>query len=187
MSISTRTGDNGETSFATGERVQKDDPRIEAYGTLDELNSIIGIALTHISEENTRKTLDRIQHDLFTLGAELASMTPKNEELKLKLPKVTPQHIIDLEKEINELEKKLPIQRTFIIPNGTQASCYLHFTRTVCRRGERHAVALSKKYNMNPNILRYLNRLSDLLYLLARWTNKEIKEQQPIYEYFEKK
>lgn len=187
MSISTRTGDNGETSFATGERIKKDDPRIETYGTLDELNSIIGIALTHINEENTKKILDRIQHDLFTLGAELASMTPKNEELQLRLPKVTPQHVLDLEKEINELEKKLPTQKTFLIPNGTPASCHLHFTRTVCRRAERLSVTLSRTYTMNPNILRYLNRLSDLLYLLARWTNKEIKEQQPIYEYFEKK
>ena len=187
MHIYTRTGDFGETSFANGERVSKDDLRIETYGTLDELNSLLGITLTHIHDDSFRAILSRIQHDLFTVCAELASLSPKTEEIKLQIPKVTPQHVMDLEKEINTLEEKLPIQRSFILPNGTPASCFLHLTRTVCRRAERHLVAVSRHYHINPQLLKYINRLSDLLYLLARWANKEVKEQQPIYNYFEKK
>ncbi|MBI4148282.1 cob(I)yrinic acid a,c-diamide adenosyltransferase [Candidatus Woesearchaeota archaeon] len=187
MSISTKTGDFGETSFANGERVSKDDIRIETYGTLDELNSIIGVTLTFVYDEWARAILTRIQNDLFTLGAELASLSPKTEELKLQLPKVTPQHVIDLERDIADLEEKLPVQKTFILPNGTPASCFLHYTRTVCRRSERLTVAISRHFHVNPQVLRYLNRVSDLLYLLARWANKEVKEQQPIYKYFEKK
>ncbi len=187
MSIVTRTGDLGETSFASGERVSKDDIRIETYGTLDELNSVIGVTLTFMYDETVRSILTRVQNDLFTLGAELASLSPKTEELKLQLPKVTPQHVIDVERDIVQLEEKLPVQKSFILPNGTPASCFLHFTRTICRRAERCTVAISRDFHVNPQVLRYLNRLSDLLYLLARWANKEVKEQQPIYKYFEKK
>ncbi|MBI4016360.1 MAG: cob(I)yrinic acid a,c-diamide adenosyltransferase [Candidatus Aenigmarchaeota archaeon] len=187
MSIATKTGDYGETSFANGERVAKDDVRIEAYGTLDELNSLIGVTLTHLYDEYVRTILLRVQHDLFTLGAELASMSPKTQELKLQLPKITPQHVLDIEHEITALEDKLPVQKSFILPNGTPESCYLHLTRTICRKVERIVVGISRTYHVNQHVLIYLNRLSDLLYLLARWANKEVKEQQPIYKYFEKK
>ena len=187
MHIYTKTGDFGETSFANGERVLKDDLRIETYGTLDELNSLIGVTLTYVSDDSLRTILSRIQHDLFTVCAELANLSPKTQEIKLQTPKVTPQHVIDLEKEINALEEKLPVQKSFILPNGTPASCFLHLTRTVCRRAERHLVAVSHQFHINPQLLTYINRLSDLLYLLARWANKEVKEQQPIYNYFEKK
>ncbi len=185
MVIYTRTGDYGETSFVTGERVRKDDPRIETYGTLDELNSLMGVTLTFVISQKTREILLRIQNDLFTLGAELAAISMKKE---VTVPKVTPQHVSDLEQYIDEIEPQLTVQTSFLLPNGTQASCFLHLTRTVARRAERCLVSLIDVFPINVQIIRYLNRLSDLLYILARYENKELEqvEQQPIYKYFEK-
>lgn len=185
MVIYTKTGDYGETSFVTGERVRKDDARIETYGTLDELNSLIGVTLTYVQDPKSREILEKIQHDLFTLGAELAAISFKKQ---MHVPKVTPQHVSDIEQYIDEIEPQLKVQTSFLLPNGTQASCFINLTRTVCRRAERCLVGLIDQFPINLQIIRYLNRLSDLLYILGRFENKELEEkaQQPIYKYFEK-
>jgi cob(I)alamin adenosyltransferase len=183
MKIYTKTGDQGNTSFVGGERVKKNDIRIQAYGDLDELNSTLGLTITYINEKEVRKFLERIQHDIFTVCAELASLTDK--ELEFQVPKVTLEHIKDLEEMIDHISKKLPEQKTFILPGGTRASALLHLSRTVTRRVERSVVTINETHNLNPYILKYINRLSDLLYVLARYMNKEITpEQEPIYKYF---
>ena len=184
--IYTKTGDTGMTSFVGGERVSKDDPRIEAYGILDELNSILGLTMTFVEHAQVRLILEKAQHDLFTLCAELASISPRARNLVL--PKMTYDHGRELEKYIDDFSSRLVIQGSFILPGGTRASAFLHLTRTVCRRGERVVVGLAKQFEINQESIRYLNRLSDLLYVLARFENKEVvKEQQPIYKYFEKR
>ncbi len=185
MSLYTRTGDAGETSFVGGERVRKDDIRIEAYGTLDELNAVIGVTLAFIEDEHARQTLSTVQNDLFTLGAELASVCQKAQSMSKPLPVVTTDHVDELEQLIDDLEKNLPIQKAFILPGGTTSASFLHLCRTTCRRAERLIVRLTKYYNINPDILRYINRLSSLFHVLSRHANKElVKEQQPIYKYF---
>ena len=183
MKIYTKTGDAGETSFFNSERVKKNDIRIQAYGDLDELNSILGLTITFIDEPRVREILLRIQHDIFTVSAELASLSSKNKD---NIPKVTPLHVSDLEGMIDLIQDKLPEQKHFIIPGGTRQSGFLHLARCVTRRAERTIITINERYNLNPEILRYVNRLSDLLYMLARFLNNEVmSEQQPIYKYFE--
>lgn len=187
MKIYTKVGDTGETTFYTGEHVKKCDCRIEALGAVDELNSVIGLVSSTIVGDNAihkeiKQMLERLQHDLFTVGAEVAMMT--GNDASRNLPKITEQHVRDLELMIDDLQSKLTEQRSFILPGGTQLSAWLHFNRTVARRVERHIVGLCEKVTVNPELLKYLNRLSDLLYVLARYANKEVlKEQQPIYKY----
>jgi len=184
MKIYTKTGDEGKTSFVGGERVTKNDLRIEATGTLDELNSTIGVAMSFINEEKLRFILEKAQHDLFTLGAELSWFTSKAGSRRM--PVTTEEQVKELENHIDELDAMLAPQTAFILPNGTQASTFLHLARTVCRRAERLIVTLSQQYPLNPAIIKYVNRLSDLLFIMARYANKEfaVKEQQPIYKYF---
>ena len=188
MKIYTKTGDDGTTGFVGGERVEKDDLRIEAVGTLDELNSVIGLALSTLNGKGNvlRSMLMKIQNDVFTLGAELSHFTSKASERKM--PETTVRHVHDLEVHIDTLTAELPVQTAFILPNGTPASTSLHFARTVCRRAERLIVTLARTYQLNPHIIKYINRLSDLLFVMARYANKEteLKEQQPIYKYFNK-
>ena len=187
MKIYTKTGDQGKTSFVGGERVSKNDPRIEATGTLDELNSAIGMAMSFLPEHNiVRVMLEKAQHDLFTLGAELSWFTSKAGTTNRQLPVTTEAQVQELEHHIDHLTEELAIQTAFILPNGTQASTFLHFARTVCRRAERGIVTLAQHYPLNPEIIKYINRLSDLLFVMARHANKEfaIKQQQPIYKYF---
>ncbi len=185
--IYTRTGDAGETSFFTGERVKKCDCRIEALGAVDELNSAIGLVNASVGNEETaqkeiKQILERLQHDLFTVGAELALLTGSGNGVKG--PKISGQHVKDLEQMIDNVQEKLVEQKSFILPGGTQLSAWLHFARTVARRAEREIVGLCDKVNVSSELLKYMNRLSDLLYVLARYANKEImKEQQPIYKY----
>ncbi len=186
MKIYTRTGDEGKTGFVGGERVSKNDLRIEATGTLDELNSAIGVALSFVTDERMKFMLEKIQHDLFTLGAELSWFTSKASNRRM--PVTTATQILELEHFIDELDALLAPQTSFILPNGTQASTLLHLARTVCRRAERLIVTLGQQYPLNPELLKYVNRLSDLLFIMARFANKEFvaKEQQPIYKYFNK-
>lgn len=188
MKIYTKTGDDGTTGFAGGERVDKDDLRIEAVGTLDELNSAIGLAISSFNGRvsTLRQILMKVQNDVFTLGSELSTFTSKANERKM--PETTARHVHDLEQYIDSLTAELPPQTSFILPNGTSASTALHFARTVCRRAERLIVTLSRTYQLNPYLLKYINRLSDLLFVMARSANKEteLKEQQPIYKYFNK-
>lgn len=186
MKIYTRTGDEGKTGFVGGERVSKNDLRIDVSGTLDELNSALGVALSFVTDDILKHILEKNQHDLFTLGAELSWFTSKASNRRM--PVTTAAQVAELENFIDELNAVLAPQTSFILPNGTQASTFLHLARTVCRRAERLIVTLGQQYPLNPEILKYVNRLSDLLFIMARYANKEfaVKEQQPIYKYFNK-
>ena len=185
IKIYTKIGDQGKTTFFGCGLVQKDDPRIEAFGALDELNSVIGVTLCHIFDEKIKSLLIKVQNDLFQVGADLGG-TKLNPN---SMPRVKKEHIQELESHIDEMMDVLGMPQTFILPGGTPSSSYIHLCRATARRAERSLVTVSKTLNINPEIIRYVNRLSDFLFVLARQANKEvdIKEQQPIYKYFEKK
>jgi cob(I)alamin adenosyltransferase len=160
MKIYTKTGDKGETGLFGGERVSKDSLRISAYGTIDELNSFIGYTITEINDPGVKENLSMIQNYLFTIGSDLATPeTEKNAKLKIQR---TPESFY---KEIEEL-------RNFILPGGSKSSALLHICRTVCRRAEREVVALKKTVTIGDNIVIFLNRLSDLFFVLSRFENK---------------
>lgn len=178
MRIYTRTGDSGQTGLFGGERVFKDDLRVEAYGGVDELNAALGVAIALQSDSELDALLLSIQHDLFALGSDLA--TPEGEGLqkgRVSIQRVSPSASSRLEAEIDRYEETLPPLTRFILPGGTPLSAQLHFARTVCRRAERACVTLGRSEEqasrpaINPNILLYLNRLSDLLFVLARAAN----------------
>lgn len=169
MKIYTRTGDKGETSVFGGKRVPKDSLRITAYGTVDELNAVIGIAAGTSGNNSLNTVLQRLQNELFILGADLASPYGVKEE---KTARVRQSHITGLEEEIDLHEEELEPLRSFILPGGVPEAAILHFARTVCRRAERIAFELSKHEEINKLVLPYLNRLSDLLFVLARIANK---------------
>ncbi len=166
MSIVTKGGDKGETSLLGGQRVPKTDSRIEAYGTVDELNATIGIAQAYSENEEIKKVLHQVMNDLFRIGAELSALGTKFTQF----PKITEEHILAIEKEVYRVESILPKQTSFILPAGNKSSVHLHFARAVCRRAERKTIALS---SANPDIVKYLNRLSDLLFIYARLENKK--------------
>ncbi|GIN23188.1 MAG TPA: cob(I)yrinic acid a,c-diamide adenosyltransferase [Bacillus bacterium] len=172
MRIYTRTGDKGMTSLVYGTRIPKNDMRVEAYGTCDEANSTIGLALSFLLNEKeaeiieVKKAFHRIQTVLFHVGAELA--TPEGKEVKWKL---TEEDIKDLEKIIDRWDQELPSLKNFILPGGHPAGAAFHAARTVVRRAERCAVAIG---NTNPLVLSYLNRLSDLLFVAARYVNTKL-------------
>ena len=168
MKIYTKTGDKGETSLFGGQRVLKDDLRVECYGTIDELNSLLGLAITEVSESEIIKVIQKIQNDLFDLGSELA--TPINKNIK-NIPQISPDNISYLENGIDRFEKQLPELKQFILPGGTKGASLLHLARSVCRRGERLVVTLSKNVSISDDIVIYLNRLSDFLFVLARFEN----------------
>ncbi len=175
-------GDKGTTTFFGCGQIDKSDPRIEAFGALDELNAVIGVTICHITDEKIKQSLTKIQHDLFQVGADLGGSALSNDQA----PRVRESHIDELESHIDDVMERLGMPEAFIIPGGTHASAYLHLCRSVTRRAERTLVGVQKVININPEIIRYVNRLSDLLFVLARQENKESKEQQPIYKYFEK-
>lgn len=166
MKIYTKTGDKGKTSLFGGERVDKDDIRVECYGTVDELNSILGLTVTEVTDGEIKKTLQQIQNDLFTLAGELA--TPSKKEF---VSPINQNQIDFLENQIDFFEEKLPQLKQFILPGGSKGAALLHVARSVCRRSERLVVKLSKNNVISENIIIYLNRLSDLLFVLARFEN----------------
>ena len=171
MKIYTKGGDKGETALHGGKRVSKDNERIEAYGTIDELNSFIGLAATEIKDQKIKSLLDKIQNYLFVLGADLSS--PEIEENKKKnIPRITEEHCNDLEKEIDHYDSLNEELRHFILPGGDKGASLLHVCRTICRRGERKVVSLNKEEKIGNNIIIFLNRLSDLFFVLARYQNK---------------
>jgi len=170
MKIYTKTGDKGETSLFGGQRVWKDNTRISAYGTIDELNSVLGIAVNDISNKELLEVLNSIQNELFTLGSDLASPLEK-ENKKFTIPRVDLKFVERLEKLIDFFDEKLPPLKNFIIPGGTRGAALLHLARTICRRAEREVITLSKTELINEEIKVYLNRLSDLLFVLARYEN----------------
>jgi cob(I)alamin adenosyltransferase len=157
-----------------GGRMGKDHPRVEAYGTVDELNSTLGVAVAFMAEgSEIGKLLSGVQNELFNIGAELASGTKGKAAEAAKLFVDAETKIATLEQMIDEYDAKVPALRTFILPSGSQAGALLHLCRTVCRRAEREVVHLSHGEAVNPHIIGYLNRLSDLLFVLARYVNKE--------------
>lgn len=167
--IYTRTGDNGDTRLATGEATSKASARVEAYGDVDETNACLGLARLHTSHDaHLDAILARIQNELFDLGADLA--TPEREDLKFRALRITPRQVDQLEADIDHLNAPLSDLTSFVLPAGTPASTHLHLARTVCRRAERRAVALAAIDGevVSKNALRYLNRLSDLLFVAAR-------------------
>lgn len=168
MKIYTKTGDRGETSLFGGERVAKDALRIEAYGTVDELNSLLGVARSFKPGIEVETILDKIQNDLFVLGADLA--TPPSAT-NANTPRVELRHGEELEPIIDSLESKLRPLKAFILPGGPPAGAHLHLARTVCRRAERLVVKLSRAEGTVGASVVYLNRLSDLLFVLARYAN----------------
>ncbi|MBS3945580.1 MAG: cob(I)yrinic acid a,c-diamide adenosyltransferase [Melioribacter sp.] len=170
MKIYTKTGDKGETSLFGGQRVWKDDLRISAYGTVDELNSVLGVAVNEITDKELLEAINSIQNDLFTLGSDLASPLEK-ENKAFTIPRVNSLFVERLEKLIDNYDSKLPPLKNFIIPGGTKGAGLLHLARTVCRRAEREVTSLAKVESITEEIKIYLNRLSDLLFVLARFEN----------------
>lgn len=166
--IYTKTGDKGTTSLIGGRKVSKSDARITAYGTVDELNSHIGLCRDVLTDEPTRRTLITIQHDLFTIGALLACDPDK--EVKMALPVLEPAAVTLLESEIDRMEEQLPPLKHFILPGGHEHISYIHIARTVSRRAERCTVLLDETSPVPAVIKEYLNRLSDYLFVLARYT-----------------
>ena len=170
MKIYTRHGDTGDTGLFDGRRVHKNNPRIETYGTIDELNSFLGLALAHCVHLSLGSLLQQIQGELFDLGADLA--TPHDAHNSLKIRRVASLQITQLESHIDRATALLPPLTRFILPGGSLTAAHLHVARTVCRRVERLAVSLAQLEPINPHIVEYLNRLSDLLFVLARWANQ---------------
>jgi len=167
----TKTGDGGETGLLGGQRVPKDHARVEAYGEVDELNAAIGLALAVDPADFERALLETVQRDLFTIGAELAAPDPVKVAKGLPEPLLGRPETEALERAIDAHEATLPALRTFILPGGTTKAAALHLARAVCRRAERALVALARQAPVSPAILAYLNRLSDLLFVLARAAN----------------
>jgi len=170
MKIYTKTGDKGKTSLFGGQRIDKDDLRVECYGTVDELNSILGLTIIEITDREVSELIQNIQNDLFTLGGELATPIEKKSELDSS-SEINTNQINFLEEKIDRFEEKLQPLKQFILPGGSKSAALLHIARSVSRRSERLAVKLSKRDVINENIIIYLNRLSDLLFVLARFEN----------------
>lgn len=185
MKIYTKTGDQGQTGLFGGERVAKDSLRVQAYGGLDELNATLGWALTQIADSEVRGIVARIQSDLLVAGADLATPLPSDGEdtpgAVSRVPRVEPGQTRQLEEEIDRFDSELAPLRHFILPGGGPAGAALHVARAVCRRAERAVVALSHAEPINPEALRYVNRLSDHLFTLARLANQREGSPEPIW------
>lgn len=178
MKIYTRTGDKGKTSLIGGKRVSKTHQRLEAYGTIDELNAHIGLLLAQLpADESERTTLLQVQNILFVVGAQLA--TPPEVSSPLA---VTPEMLSTLEEAIDRIEAALPSLKAFVLPGGTQAASQCHVCRTVCRRAERRVLALASRATIPSELTSYLNRLSDYLFVLSRKINNEQGMQEIFWQ-----
>lgn len=186
MKIYTKKGDKGETSLIGGTRVSKSHIRIETYGTVDELNSYIGLLSVQPVNESRKNILTDIQHKLFTIGTSLASDPQKS---KTRIPDLTDQDVENLEKEIDKMDEKLPELKSFILPGGNQQVAFCHISRCVCRRAERLVTALlisnrdgssssSEHEFVADHVIKYLNRLSDYLFVLARKMGQELNAEE---------
>lgn len=169
-------GDAGETSLCGGERVPKDDARVEACGAVDELNAFVGLVMSRLEGDDLCSLLGQVQQDLFCLGADIA--TPEGIPARSGTPIVSREQVADIEEAIGRLGAELPPIRSFLLPEGTEGATILQVARTVCRRAERRVVTLGRLAHINPEIQRYLNRLSDLLFLLARTANSRAGVQE---------
>jgi len=182
--IYTKRGDSGETSLAGGQRVPKDALRIEAYGTVDELNSFVGLACVTCEEQSGHVLrlagiLRRVQHELFNLGSILSTLPA---DVHPKQARVTEAEVLQLEREIDEMNDELPALRSFVLPGGTRLNAELHVGRTICRRAERLLVALAREEEIPPEAVRYLNRLSDALFVWSRWVNHAMGLPEILWE-----
>jgi cob(I)alamin adenosyltransferase len=175
MKIYTKTGDDGTTGLFGGGRISKDAVRLESYGTVDELNSILGIARCYNADREMDSMLHRIQNDLFNLGADLA--TPMSVKSR-SVVRIRSTETRVLEDWIDRMEAGLPVLANFILPGGTATAAHLQLARSVCRRAERLVVKLSREEKMNKTVIVYLNRLSDLLFVLARWENHRVGQEE---------
>jgi cob(I)alamin adenosyltransferase len=171
MKIYTRTGDAGDTGLFGGGRVSKDHSRVAAYGSVDELNAHIGLALSTVADPEIRSRLEQIQHDLFTIGAELSSAPKQDGSRHEHLPELPVDRVEEMEAWIDRADGELPELRNFILPGGGPGAAALHVARTVCRRAERAIVHLATLEPVEEDVVIYLNRLSDLLFTLARMEN----------------
>jgi cob(I)alamin adenosyltransferase len=185
--VYTRQGDQGETALAGGQRVPKDGARIQAYGTVDELNSFVGVARSTVAEMAAGEPrfavlgaiLLRVQHELFNLGSILATLP---QDVHPKQARVTETEVAQLETEMDRMNEELPPLRSFVLPGGSRLNGELHVCRTVCRRAERAAVALARAENIPPETLRYLNRLGDAMFVWSRWASHLAGAPETLWE-----
>ncbi len=178
--IYTKTGDEGMTGLGGGRRVSKDAPRVAAYGTVDELNSTIGVALALGLTDRLATELATIQNELFDLGSDLC--WPEDDERRGRIPTVQPKHVDRLERLIDDLNGGLAPLTNFLLPGGSPGAAQLHVARTVCRRAEREAITLSHEEPIGELVLPYLNRLSDALFVMARFENHERGVTEPLWQ-----
>lgn len=180
--IYTKRGDSGETSLVGGQRLPKDALRIECYGTVDELNAFLGLAAVSCAEDARLESLGaillRVQHELFNLGSILSTLP---QDVHPKQPRVTEVEVAQLEREIDLMNENLPALRSFVLPGGTRLNAELHVARTVCRRAERLTVSLAREEQV-PEAVRYLNRLSDALFVWSRWANHMLQVPEVLWE-----
>ncbi|MEE8558994.1 MAG: cob(I)yrinic acid a,c-diamide adenosyltransferase [Myxococcota bacterium] len=183
MKVYTRGGDGGETSLFGGRRVSKDATRVEAYGCVDEVNALLGVALTEVGEDDLRELLESIQRSLFDLGGELATPDVEDRAKAGKAPpRVSDADVLELERAIDRLDVELEPLRAFVLPGGARGAALLHHARTVCRRAERRVVRLSQTETVGTPVIRYLNRLSDFLFVVARVVNRRASVNEPTWE-----
>jgi len=169
--IYTRKGDEGETSLGGGQRVPKDSARVAAYGTVDELNSAIGVALAHGLSPRLMETMPAVQNELFHLGSDLAFR--EEDKQTYQLPQIEERHVQNLEELIDELNEVVGPLQNFILPGGSIGAAHLHVARAICRRAERDVLTLARAEPIGPGVRPYLNRLSDLLFVMARYENQQ--------------
>ncbi len=182
MKVYTRAGDSGETSLFGGQRVRKDSARVAAYGEVDELNAAVGLARAELEHDDLREWLCAIQSSLFELGGELATPDVEAVEAKGKgVPRIVQGEVDELERWIDQLESELTPLRNFVLPGGTRAAAALHLARTVCRRAERRVISLAAHEEVASLLIRYLNRLSDLLFVMARAANQRAGVDEPLW------
>lgn len=177
--IYTKTGDAGTTALGGGQRVPKDDLRVEAYGTVDELNSVIGVAVAMGLCEKLTNEIKRIQNELFDLGSDLCFL--EEDKKKWSLPQIEDRHITALESMIDEMTAVVGPLENFILPGGTLGASQLHVARTVCRRAERIVSTLAREQGIGANVISYLNRLSDALFVMSRYENHVSNVPEPLW------
>ena len=184
--VYTRTGDTGQTGLVGGKRLPKDHPRIEAYGSVDELNSVIGLVLSFLAKKEASKRreklgliLEAIQQKLFDIGSELATLPGDEYEGQITLQA---ENVVWLEEIIDAMNEELQPLKSFILPGGTSLNAFLHQARTVCRRAERDILKLNQIDLVNPEIIKYINRLSDFLFVAGRWVTETLGETETLWQ-----
>ncbi len=178
MKIYTKTGDKGKTSLFTGKRVSKHDLRIESYGTVDELNSYIGLIKDHAPEGEDLSLMHRIQDRLFTIGSILATEVEKKDHDRFKIPKIREEDILALEQSMDKMNEALPEMTHFVLPGGHPTVSFCHVGRTVCRRAERRITGLNEEQAVDEMVLKYINRLSDFLFVLSRFWGQKLNAKE---------